>query len=55
MVISEYDRVMLKNGFIATIVEVLEDGKAYLADIDLPDGEWDTIHVWYDDIQELVK
>ena len=32
MKISQYDRVMLKDGRTATIVEVLEENTAYIAD-----------------------
>lgn len=41
---SEGDRIELKNGKTATIVEVLGEGKMYVADIDL-DGDWDTVFV----------
>ena len=34
MKIEQYDRVLLKNGSYASIVEIFDDGKAYLADID---------------------
>ncbi len=34
----EGDRVELKNGKTATVVEVLANGKMYVADIDLDDN-----------------
>ena len=40
--VKKYDKVRLKDGRTATIVEVLEEGVAYLADIDLPGPDWDT-------------
>lgn len=47
---SEGDRIELKNGKTATIVGVLDEGKMYVADIDL-DGEWDTTFVGPDEIK----
>ncbi len=37
-----YSRVQLVTGEEASIVEILEDGKAYLADIDHDDGSTTT-------------
>jgi preprotein translocase subunit YajC len=42
MVIQQYDKVRLTSGLVARIVEVLERGKAYLADVELGDGEFTT-------------
>jgi hypothetical protein len=50
--INEYDKVRLKDGRTATIVEVLEPGVAYLADIDLPGPDWETEEILQDDIAE---
>jgi len=50
MKIEQYDKVMLKNGKIATIVEVWEDGAAYEADIDVGKMEWETDTINYRDI-----
>ena len=38
MKIQQYDKVILKDGDYAYIVEIFEDGKAFLADIDRKDG-----------------
>ena len=38
MKIKQYDRVLLKDGDYASIVEIFDDGKAFLADIDRKDG-----------------
>ena len=51
MKISQYDRVMLKDGRTATIVEVLED----IADVDLPGSDWDTVDITQDDIEKKLK
>lgn len=50
MKIKQYDHVILKNGRTATIVEILEKDVAYLADVDLPGPDWDTIEIKYRDI-----
>lgn len=55
MKISQYDRVMLKDGRTATIVEVLEEDTAYIADVDLPESDWDTIDITQDDIEKKLK
>lgn len=51
MKISQYDRIMLKDGRTATIVEILEENTAYIADVDLPGPDWDTIAISHDDIE----
>ena len=38
MKIKQYDRVMLKDGDYASIVEIFDGGKAFLADIDRKSG-----------------
>ena len=43
--VKKYDKVRLKDGRTATIVEVLEEGVAYLAD-------WDTEEIRQEDIEE---
>jgi hypothetical protein len=43
MKIKQYDRVLLKDGCYAYIVEIFGDGKDLLADVDRKDGtetEW---------------
>ena len=46
MKISQYDRVMLKDGRTATIVEVLEEDTA---------SDWDTVDITQDDIEKKLK
>lgn len=48
---NEGDRIELKNGKTATIVEVLDEDKMYIADIDL-DGDWNTTFVSQDEIKQ---
>lgn len=50
--VKKYDKVRLKDGRTATIVEVLEEGVAYLADIDLPGPDWGTEEIRQEDIEE---
>lgn len=38
MSIEQYDKVLLKDGDTAFIVEVFDDGKAFLADIEREGG-----------------
>ena len=49
MKIKQYDRVRLKDGNEASIVEILKDNRAFIADID-KDGDTSTEFV---DIEEI--
>lgn len=51
MKLEQYDIVLLKDGRACTIVEVLEEGVAYLADVELPGPDWETIEIRQEDIQ----
>lgn len=59
MEIKMYDKVKLKNGREATIVEIYEQGKAYEADILVDDEgeylEYETETIQYEDIAEIIK
>lgn len=54
MKIEQYDKILLKDGRTASVVEILEEGKAYLVDVDLPGPDWDTIEIGPDEIQEVI-
>ena len=54
MKISLYDKVKLKNGSNATIVDIYEQGVAYEADIEKKD-EYITDTISYNDILEIIK
>lgn len=54
MKIEQYDKVRLKDGRTAYIVEIFEQGVAYLADVDLPGPEWDTIDIRHEDIESVI-
>ncbi len=53
MKISQYDRVLLKDGTKASIVEIFEEGKLFLADID-KDGDTYTEELRIEEIQKVL-
>lgn len=46
---EQYQRILLKDGRTATIVEILGKQEAFIVDIDL-DGDWETEFVTCDEI-----
>ena len=46
--IKQYDRIRLKDGRTATVVEIMD----FIVDIDL-EGDWDTISIHAEDIEEI--
>lgn len=53
MKIKQYDRVLLKNGCEASIVEIFEEDKVFLADIDR-NGDTDTEHLSIEEIEKVI-
>ena len=53
MKVKLYDRVVLKDGHEASIVEIFEDGKAFIADIDR-NGDTDTEEITINDIERIL-
>lgn len=53
MKISQYDRVLLKDGTKASIVEIFEEGKLFLADI-YKDGDTYTEELRIEEIQKVL-
>lgn len=53
MKIAQYDRVLLKAGHEASIVEIFVEGKLFLADID-KDGDTYTEEVKIEEIKEVL-
>lgn len=53
MKVKQYDRVKLKDGSEASIVEVFDYGKAFIADIDR-NGDTDTDEITIDDIEKVL-
>ena len=54
MNIALFDKVRLKTGETASIVEIWEEGKAYEADIDRKDGSIETETIQQEDIEEVI-
>lgn len=54
MEIRMYDRVLLKNGLEASIVEILGDGACFIADIDTEHGT-ETDSVYPEDIEKVLE
>lgn len=53
MKIRLYDRVKLKSGYAASVVEIFDDGKAFLVDVDR-DGDTYTEEVTIDEIEKVM-
>ena len=51
MIIKQYDRVLMKEGSNASIVEIFEDKKSFIADIER-NGDKDTEEISIDDIEK---
>lgn len=52
--INQYDRVLLKDGNEASIVEIFEEGKAFLADIDR-NGDTYTDDITIEEIEKVIR
>jgi hypothetical protein len=50
MKIEMFDKIQLKNGKAAHVVEIFEQGSTYAADIDEGDGEYTTDMIKHSDI-----
>lgn len=53
MKINLYDRVLLKDGSEASIVEVFDNGKSFIADIDR-NGDTDTEEITIEEIEKVL-
>lgn len=54
MGIRMYDRVLLKSGFEASIVEIYGDGACFIADIDTDHGT-ETESIYPEDIEKILE
>lgn len=54
MKVELYDKVLLKSGENATIVEIFDDGKAFIADIGRKTGT-ETEWLKPEDIEKVIK
>lgn len=52
--IELFDKVLLKSGETAFIVEIYKGGEAYEADIDKTDGSTETDTIWPEDIAKVL-
>ncbi len=55
MEIKEFDKVLLKTGDTAYIVDVLKAGVAYVVDVDKIDGDIETTIVEQNDIEKVLS
>ena len=55
MEIEMFDKVLLKTGETAYIIEIYEQGVAYEADIDRADGTIETDTIQCTDIEKVLK
>ncbi len=55
MALEMFDKVLLNTGEVAYIVEVFENGEAYLADIDKEDGWTETEEILPSDIKKVLR
>lgn len=53
MKVKQYDRVLLKDGCEASIVEIFEKDKVFLADIDR-NGDTDTEELKIEEIEKIL-
>lgn len=54
MKLQMFQRVRLKNGKTAHIIEIFNNGEAYMVDIGLGDGEFEQKTVYPKDIKNIV-
>lgn len=54
MEIGMYDRVLLKSGFEASIVEIYGGGACFIADIDTDNGT-ETESIYPEDIEKVIQ
>lgn len=52
--IAQYDKILLKSGQTATVVEVLESESKYIVDVDLPGPDWETVEIKHSQIQKRI-
>lgn len=52
--IKQYDKVYLKDGRTASIVEIFGESGDYLADIDLPNRDWETVSICIEEIEKVI-
>jgi hypothetical protein len=53
-VVKLFDKVKLKSGNFAHIVDILEPRAAYIAEVILPNGDYETEEIRHGDIAALI-
>ena len=53
--IELFQKVKLKSGRLAVIVEILEPNEAFLADVEISEGEYETDEIRTSDIQSVFE
>lgn len=51
--IKQFQKVRLKTGEEAVIVEILEENRVFLADVEKSEGDYETDEIHYDDIKSV--
>ena len=51
--IKQYQKVKLKNGNLAVIVEILGNSEAYIADIEVSEDDYETDTIYPSDIASV--
>jgi hypothetical protein len=51
--IDQYQTVRLKNGKRACVVEILEQGRAYIVDVEIAKDDYETEQISYNDIASV--
>lgn len=54
MDIKLYDKVRLKDGRTASVVEILKEGAEYIVDIDVAEDDWETQEISAADIESVI-
>lgn len=53
--IEQFQKVRLKNGKVAVIIEILDPNKAFLADVQMGEGDYETDEIHAKDIQTIFE
>ncbi|MDR0819826.1 MAG: hypothetical protein LBN43_09695 [Oscillospiraceae bacterium] len=54
MKLEIFQKIRLKSGKTAHVVEIFNNGEAYLADVNISDGEYATETIYPEDIQSVI-
>ena len=49
-IIKQYQKIKLKDGKDAVVVEILGDGEAFIADVEISEGDYETETIYPKDI-----